>query len=221
LHGAITMGKLVSAQKQAIEAQAGVKLELLANGAGRGLTDLCAGQAEIALMGGSLKGVSEAMNKEKPGSVDISGLKEIPLTKVKVAFITHPGVGVKSLTDAQARDILTGKVTNWKEVGGADLPVKVVLAFAGDGARVTMQEALLKDATYLKTAIQRNSAKDISLVVSQLPGACGTLSVKNIDATVASVALEKDVEMPMSFVVKGELAGDVKKVVDAATALIH
>lgn len=43
-----------------------------------------------------------------------------------VGITTHPGVKVKALTWAQARDLFTGTVTNWKAVGGPDLKVRVI-----------------------------------------------------------------------------------------------
>lgn len=221
LHGAVTLEKLLTAQKAAIETQSGVKIEVVGNGTGRGLVNLCSGQADVALVGGPLKGAADAMNSEKAGSVDIAGLKEIPVTKMKLACVTHPSAGVKSLTEAQARDIFSGKVTNWKDVGGADQPVKIVMAFAGDGARTSVQAQLLKGEEYPKSMIVRNSAKDIPVVIAQMPGACTLLSPKNIEGNITEVALEKEVSMPLYMVVKGEPSGDVKKVVEAVTANVH
>ena len=220
LHGAVSLEKLLVPQKAALEAQSGLKLEIIGNGAGRGLVDLSGGQTDIAMIGGSLQGVADVMNKEKPGSVDASGMKEIPLARVKLVTITHAGVGVKSLTTVQLGEVLSGKAANWKDVGGPDLPIKVVVPFTGDGARITVQETLLKGAAFAPGAIVRNSAKDICVVVAQLPGACAVLSVKNVEGKVASVDMEKELTMPLQLVVKGDPAGDVKKVVAAAQALI-
>lgn len=208
------------AQKATVESQTGLKLEIVGNGAGRGLVDLSGGQADIAMIGGSLKGVAGVMNKEKAGSVDASGMKEIPISSVKLVTITHPGVGVKSLTEAQLRDVLTGKAANWKDVGGPDLPVKVVLPFTGDGGRITTQETLLGGAAFAPGAVVRNSAKDICVVVAQLPGACAVLSVKNVEGNVTTVGMEKELPMPLQFVVKGEPAGDIKKVVEAVKGAV-
>jgi phosphate transport system substrate-binding protein len=220
LHGAVTLEKLITAQKAAIETQAGVKLETVANGSGRGLSDLAAGLADIGMIGGSLKGVADATNKEKPGSVDVTGMKEMLITSVKLAIVSHPGVGVKSLTTAQIADIFSGKITNWKAVGGADLPVKVVLPFAGDGARITLQETALKNTDFVNGAIIRNSNKDIPQVVSQLPGACSVLTIKNVEGNIASIAMEKDILLPMCLVVKGEATGAIQKTIDAIKASV-
>ena len=219
LHGATTLAKLITDQKAALETQTGVKLEIVGNGAGRGLLDLAGGQADVAMLAGSLKGVAEAMNKEKPGSVDITGFKETPLTSMKLVFAINPAAGVKSVTEAQARDLCTGKITNWKEAGGADVPVKLVLAFAGDGARVSLQEQLLNGADFAKDAILRNSSKDIPPVLGQLPGSFSCLSEKNATG-LTTVTCDKDIQMPMLLVTKGEPAGDAKKVTEAIKGAI-
>jgi phosphate transport system substrate-binding protein len=220
LHGAVSMEKLFAGQKQAIESQCGVTLELVGNGSGRGLADLSAGLADIAMIGGSLKAVAEATNKEKPGSVNPAGMQEVPLASLKIAVVTHPGLGLKSLTAAQLRDVYAGKVKSWKDVGGPDVPVKVVLPFAGDGARVSIQEALLKEVEFAKDAILRNSSKDICTVVTQLPGSCGFVTVKNISGEVATVSVDQELLMPMQLITKGEPAGGIKKVVDMAKTVI-
>jgi phosphate transport system substrate-binding protein len=219
LHGATTLEKMVSAQKAGIETQAGVKLEVVGNGAGRGLGDLSSGQAEVAMLAGSLKGIADAVNKEKPGSVDASGMKETPLGNSKIVLVVHPAAGVKSITEAQLHDLLVGKVTQWKDLGGGDVAVKLVLPFAGDGVRVTVQEQVLKGEDFVKSAILRNSAKDIPPVIGQLPGSISFLSEKNA-AGMTTVACDKDIQMPLLLVTKGEPAGDIKKAVDAIKALV-
>jgi phosphate transport system substrate-binding protein len=220
LHGAVTMEKLFTAQKAAIETQTGARLEIVGNGSGRGLADLSSGLADVAIVGGSLKGLAEAANKEKPGSVDPAGMVEIPISSVKLAIVTHPSAGVKNLSIAQLRDVFSGKAKSWKDVGGADVPVKMVLPFLGDGARISLQESVLKDTPFTKEAILRNSSKDLAVVVAQVPGSCSFLSVKNIDPSMTVVTVDAELAMPLELITKGEPAGDVKKVVDLARTLI-
>lgn len=220
LHGAVALSKMMTAQKSAIESKAGAQLEIVGNGAGRGLADLCGGQADIAMLAGSLKDVANAMNKEKAGSVDITGLNEIAITSTKVLFVTHPAAGVKSLTDQQVGDVLVGKAVNWKEVGGADMPIKVVLPFGADGSRVTYQSKMLQGADYTKNAIVRNSSKDVAAVLAQLPGTCSILAAINVEGNMVAVTTEKEVMMPFAVVLKGQPSGAVQKVIDATKLMI-
>ncbi len=220
LHGSISTAKALESRKAALESASGAQIEIVGNGAGRGLQDVSSGQAEVALLSGPLKLVAEALNKEKSGSVDAAQLNEIPLSNSKLGFYSNPAAGVKSVTDAQLRDVLTGKITNWKDVGGADLPIKVVMGFGADGVRVTVQDVVCHGAEYAQGAIVRNSSKDLPMVVSQLPGACAVLVVSSAEGNIAKVATETELMMPVSLVVKGEPSGDVKKVIDAIKAVI-
>jgi phosphate transport system substrate-binding protein len=219
LHGALTLSKFITEQQAAVETDSGLKMEVIGNGSGRGLSDLASGQADIALLAGSLPGVASALNKEKPGSVNIDGLQGVSLFSVKLLLVVNPAAGVKSVTAAQARDIFTGKVVNWKDVGGADQPVKVVLPVPGDGARVAAQEQLLNGVDFAANAIVRNSSKDIAPVIGQLPGSVSFLSEKNV-AGLGVLTCDKELQMPLLLVTKGEPAGDVKKIVEALKRII-
>lgn len=54
------------------------------------------------------------------------GITEVPIFKLPAAFYVHKSAGVTNLTFAQVTDIFAGNITNWNEVGGADLKIKVV-----------------------------------------------------------------------------------------------
>ncbi|MBR8828930.1 MAG: substrate-binding domain-containing protein [Gomphosphaeria aponina SAG 52.96 = DSM 107014] len=50
-------------------------------------------------------------------------LKEIPVAIDGIAIAVHPDLNIPGITLAQLKDIYLGKITNWREVGGADLPI--------------------------------------------------------------------------------------------------
>jgi ABC-type phosphate transport system substrate-binding protein len=50
-------------------------------------------------------------------------LEEVPVALDGIAFYTHPGLSLKGLSIEQIQDIFTDKISNWKEVGGPDLPI--------------------------------------------------------------------------------------------------
>jgi phosphate transport system substrate-binding protein len=59
-------------------------------------------------------------------------------------MVTNKDVtGVTNLTTAQATDIWTGKITNWKDVGGPDLAIVLILRPAGSGTRATFKKIVL------------------------------------------------------------------------------
>jgi phosphate transport system substrate-binding protein len=90
----------------------GIQVEVRRSGAGKGLKALFAGQVDVA-------GMSRPLTAQE--------LQERPF----VAIVGYDALGVwvstanpvKALTSAQLRDLFTGRVTNWRQVGGRDMPV--------------------------------------------------------------------------------------------------
>ena len=62
------------------------------------------------------------------------GLTYTPILKLPIVFFANKGVGVKGLTAQQACDIYSGKITNWKEVGGPDADIRVIRREDGDSS---------------------------------------------------------------------------------------
>ncbi len=70
------------------------------------------------------------------------GLTYLPVAKLPIVIMTHKGVGVKNLTPQQICDIFSGKVTNWKEVGGKEAVIRVVRREDGDSSLEVLQKTL-------------------------------------------------------------------------------
>jgi phosphate transport system substrate-binding protein len=62
------------------------------------------------------------------------GLRSVPYAKVPTIFLVNRGVGITGLTTEQVCGIYSGKVTNWKEVGGKDARIRVVRREKGDSS---------------------------------------------------------------------------------------
>ncbi len=71
------------------------------------------------------------------------GLVYRPLALSLFTMVTHPDVGIRGLTVAQIQDLYRGKIGNWREVGGPDLPVVLVNRTPGSGSRNTLERRLL------------------------------------------------------------------------------
>src|SRR5476651_1408939 len=145
LNGSTTvMNTIVMPKKAEIEKLSGQTIAIVGNGSQRGIVDLAGGKAQIAMISAPLDDEVKKLNESKPGSVDAAKLHGHQIGETRVAFSVHPSNGVKTLTDAQLADVLAGKVTNWKEIGGADQPIVIVAAQPGDGVRTMVETALLK-----------------------------------------------------------------------------
>src|SRR5215212_7642252 len=78
--------------------------------------------------------------------VDGSQLQDNPLAGTVYAVITHPGVGLTSLSRQQLGDLYTGKIDNWSGVGGPVLPVTVISQPKGAGPRALFRQLVLDGA---------------------------------------------------------------------------
>lgn len=98
----------------------------------------------------------------------------------------HAEVAVDDLTVAQVRDIYQGRVTNWRELGGPDLPVVVVDRVPGSGSRAIFADALLDGTQQLRehrscrslentegTYCVASVTRDMHDAVRDIPGAIG------------------------------------------------
>ena len=69
-------------------------------------------------------------------------LRTVPVFRVPVIFYTHPSAGIKSLSTEQLVGIFSGAVSNWREVGGADLRIKVVRREEIDSTLAVLRDTL-------------------------------------------------------------------------------
>lgn len=91
----------------------GVHVDVQSGGSGRGVTDARQGVADIGLVSRALKDDEKDLT---PHTIALDG----------VCVILNRENAVASLNDDQVVAIYTGKITNWKEVGGRDAPITVV-----------------------------------------------------------------------------------------------
>jgi phosphate transport system substrate-binding protein len=104
-----------------------------------------------------------------------AGIQYEPIAKLPSAFYVHPSTGVTSLTSAQLSDVYAGRVTNWNQVGGADLRIRVVRREEGDSTltvlRVTMPR--WKDLVITDQSKTASTTQDAIETVHEVPGAIG------------------------------------------------
>ena len=97
-----------------------------------------------ALMGGycDLAAASKAVAKEQEEIAQIRGVqfKEYLLGTYTVSILVNAENPVSNLTSNQVQSLFTGKVKNWKEVGGPDAPVHLLIRDPVSGTYVGFKE---------------------------------------------------------------------------------
>ena len=99
------------------------------------------------------------------------------------AIIVNPENTVSDLTIEQIADVYTGKITNWKELGGKDAEIVLIGREAGSGTRDGF-ETITKTADTCKYRQELTSTGDVITTVAQNPDAIGYASLAAIKDTV-------------------------------------
>lgn len=157
--------------------------------------------------GGSGAGIASLLNK----TCDIAAcsrkmeVKELTLAKSKgikpkefivaldgIAVVVHPSNPIEKLTLAQLADVFTGKITEWKEIGGKEGKIVVLSREVNSGTYVYFKKHVLGDGEYTKEALLLPSSQAIADEVAQNPNAIGYYGLGYLSPNQKAIALAKD-----------------------------
>lgn len=113
----------------------GININAQAGGSGTGLTQVSDGTVDI--------GNSDIFAEEKLDADKSAELKDHKVVAQGFAVVVNKALGIDNLTKQQIQDIFSGKVTNWKEVGGADQEIFVIHRPSSSGTRATFTSKIL------------------------------------------------------------------------------
>lgn len=163
-----------------MDKNSGVSIQVQGGGSGTGLTQVADGQAQI--------GNSDVFAEEKLDADKAATLVDHQVAVVAMAAVSNKDVGIDGLTKQQLVDIFTGKVTNWKEVGGKDEKIQIINRPSSSGTRATFEKFALGTKTEdLAGSIQEDSSGTVKKLVSETPGAIGYLAMSYLDDSITTL----------------------------------
>lgn len=135
-----------------------------------------------------------------------------------MAFAVNEKNPVRRLTSEQMRAILLGTITNWREVGGSDLPIRVVHVRDGGGVQASIEQELLDGKSMqVREPIAVQISSQVVKIVEQMPEGLGLSQLSIVkSASVAELKLDTDVEQHLTLVTLGDPSPAMQKVIDAA-----
>ena len=159
----------------------GATISVQGGGSGTGLTQVLQGAVNI--------GNSDVKAEDKLKPDEAAQLVDHVVAKQGWVMVVNPSVtGVKSLTTQQATDIWTGKTTNWKDVGGNDQAIVLIIRPASSGTRAVFKSIVLGGAEEAAgQALTEDSNGAVTQSVSQTPGATSVIGFAYYQANKGSV----------------------------------
>ncbi|MFH0896297.1 MAG: phosphate ABC transporter substrate-binding protein [Bacteroidota bacterium] len=165
----------------------GVKITVTGGGSGVGIASLIDGTTNIATSSRKIK-MDERLKLQDAGKA----YKELVVANDALSVVVHPSNKVKKLTREQLEAIYTGKIKNWKEVGGADLKIVMYSRETSSGTYEFFKEHVMARKNYANTCLMMPATGAIIQSVSQTPGAIGYVGMAYANNSVAEVAVSYD-----------------------------
>jgi len=196
----------------------GVNVSIAGGGSGVGIKQVGEGIIEIGNSGRDLK----------QSEIDTYGLVPHKMAIDGIAVIVNPKSKINQLTSEQIKDIFTGKIKNWKELGGANKTINVYTRDEKSGTRTTFESLLLgKGTKIVKSANYVKSNGEMKTSVSNDADAIGYTAVGYLDETVKALPVDGiepslenvkerkyKVQRYLYMVTKGEPRGLTKHFID-------
>jgi phosphate transport system substrate-binding protein len=202
-------------QIEAFTKATGVRVELKAASSGSCLNNLGRGFSNIASIARQL------YERHK-----VYGYRQFPFCKDPIAVIARKECGVDNLTEEQLQNIFAGEIANWKELGGADLPVMIIVPGIDTAAHKNFRRQVMKRKDIEHDFMAYDSTMVID-AVKYFP--CGAVSFISQGAAVQHKELKilkiegrstTDKDYPyyqiFYFITRSEPEGNLKKFIDFA-----
>ena len=159
-----------------------------------GITGFLEKSVEIIL---AVRDLNDA-EKEKAANIGLSPAKRV-MANDGVAIVVHPSNPINELTVEQVVGVFSGNFTNWKQIGGPELPIEVVLISSKHGTHGFFKKNYLKGKPYVSEPTIRPEWHFIINKVSAGKagiGLCVTNKAMQAQDKVKILAIKKDAESP-------------------------
>jgi len=206
--GSTTVQSLAEAEAAAFMAlYPDVTIDVQGGGSSVGVKSAAEGTADIGM---ASREVKESELAETPD------LQIFVIARDGIAVAVHPDVDVDDITMDEIRQVFSGEITNWNELGGSDQPIIVVAREEGSGTRDAFEEIVMGDSVITENAVLQPSNGSVKTTVSTTEWSVGFLSMGyldnavkalKVDGVVASAATaaagEYPVVRPLNMLTKG------------------
>lgn len=163
------------------------EITIVGGGSGVGIAALLSGTTDVAMASRKMK-LDERIRLKKTNET----VKEVPIAQDDICIVVNPANKINRLTKEQLADIYTGKIKNWKELGGDDLPIVILSRETNSGTYETFKEKVLKGRNYAKSSLMLPSNGSMVHTIGQTTGAIGYIGFSYVEKTTKTLAISFD-----------------------------
>ncbi len=160
---------------------------VIGGGSGVGISALIEGSTDIAMSSRRIK-----FDEKKKLNEAGKSSKEVVIAYDALAVIVNPKNPVKDLTREQLSDIFTGKITNWSQVGGPNMPIVTYSRETSSGTYEFFKTSVLKNKNYKSGIMSMPATGAVVQSVSQTPGAIGYVGLAYLNSKVKAINVSYD-----------------------------
>lgn len=198
---------------EAITAATGISVNVEGIGSGGGFKKLMSGEAAVSIASSPLVSLLKKNNLADDGTY-----QEHVIIEDNIVPIVNKKNPVSALSWEQLAGLNTGKISNWKEVGGSDCKVKIITSHSGSATRKVFQKQVMKGAKYTDSAKEVKSTRQEVGKVAKSKCSIGAVSKAFVEQDEKNknkiVIIEtKPITRPLSLITKGDPNAEVAKLI--------
>ncbi len=163
------------------------KVSVTGGGSGVGISALLEGSTDLAMSSRKIK-FDEKVKLKDAGKSAV----EITVAYDALAVVVNPANKVGQLTREQLEGIFTGKIKNWKEVGGEDMKIILYSRETSSGTYEFFKESVLKNKNYMNGILSLPATGAIIQSISQTKGAIGYVGLAYLNKEVKALKVSYD-----------------------------
>lgn len=208
--GAAPTENILKPIRAAFEKATGITLNTISNGPKQAFIELEKGTVDAAAAGLALDDWWGLLKKEGVAVSNPGAYQGQVIGKDRVVVITHKDNKIPALSKEQLQGIFSGKIQNWKDVGGKDMPIMVVWGNLIPGTNSMFTKVALGGSAVTKEVLDATTAEDVKDKVKSNPEAVGIGPAAVVDDSIWSPK-SPEVARNITLLTKGAPSAKIQK----------
>ncbi len=184
------------------------------------LAELDREKIDLGISGNSWSSLMKVVEQKKLDFKNLSKMKSTVIGNDRIVVIVSEGLPT-TLTEEQVKKLFTGKVENWKDLGGPDLPVKYFITANTRATQTAISTAWLGgEAFRTRTPVEVRSMADAVNMVKTTKGAVSFVSTF-VDAAGVSVLAKPVLDREITAIHMGDAKPEFKEVFQGFSSVLN